>query len=69
MLTYILVLVGALNWGLVGVGWFVDTNLNIVNLLFGSWPTVEYLIYAIVGLSAVFMLFQGSCNQCAEKKM
>lgn len=48
MLTYILVLVGALNWGLVGVGWFVDTNLNIVNLLFGSWPTVEYLIYAIV---------------------
>lgn len=33
MITYILVLVGAVNWGLVGIGWFANTNLNIVNML------------------------------------
>ena len=42
MLAYILVLVGAVNWGLVGVGWFAKVNLNIVNLLFGAWPMLEY---------------------------
>lgn len=45
--------VGILNWLLVGIGYFLDTNLNLVNLLFGGWPVVENLIYIGVGLSGV----------------
>ena len=48
MIAYILVMVGAINWGLVGIGWFVNINLNVVGLLFGSWPILEYSVYTIV---------------------
>ena len=34
---YVLVLVGAVNWGLVGIQGFVGgMNLNVVNLLLGT---------------------------------
>lgn len=62
-LSYILVIVGALNWGLVAIGGFMGTNLNVVNLLLGSWPTVEWLVYLLVGLSGVVLLAN------ANKKM
>ncbi len=49
----ILVLVGALNWGLVGLGAFMSMNLNLVNLLLGAWPQVEWIVYLLVGVSAL----------------
>lgn len=55
-LSYILVIVGALNWGLVAIGGFLGTNLNVVNLLLGSWPMVEWIVYLLVGLAGVYML-------------
>lgn len=55
-ISYILVIVGALNWGLVAIGGFLGTNLNIVNLLLGSWPMVEWIVYLLVGLAGVYML-------------
>ncbi|HRY62376.1 MAG TPA: DUF378 domain-containing protein [Candidatus Paceibacterota bacterium] len=55
-LAWILVIVGALNWGLVGVGMFMGANLNLVNLIFGTWPTVEYLVYVLVGIAALIRL-------------
>lgn len=48
--------VGALNWGLVGVGNFLEMNLNLVNLILGSVPTVENVVYLLVGVSAVVFL-------------
>ncbi|MBX9809091.1 DUF378 domain-containing protein [Candidatus Gracilibacteria bacterium] len=63
---YILVLVGALNWGLVALSGYVDMNLNVVNLLLGSWPMVEQAVYLLVGLSAIAMLFQSSCKACMK---
>lgn len=63
----VLVLVGALNWGLVGLGAFLNTNLNLVNLLLGAWPTVEWIVYLLVGISALIYaipFFKGSC--CKE---
>jgi len=53
LITGILVLIGALNWGLVGLGAFLNTNLNLVNLLLGAWPTVEWIVYLLVGVSAL----------------
>lgn len=47
-----LLVVGALNWGLVGL-----LNVNLVNWLFGSWPMVERVVYVLVGLAGVYKLY------------
>ncbi|MDP2691833.1 MAG: DUF378 domain-containing protein [bacterium] len=64
MLAWILVIIGGINWGLVGIGGFVGGNWNVVNLLLGSWPQVEWVVYILVGLSAVWGLF--TCNSCKK---
>ncbi|MCM3730138.1 DUF378 domain-containing protein [Fictibacillus nanhaiensis] len=46
-----LVLIGALNWGLIGL-----FNLNLVAEVFGSATTVTKVIYSLVGLSGLWML-------------
>lgn len=53
----VLVIVGALNWGLVGIGMFMNTNLNLVNILFGFSETLEALVYLIVGLSGLWAMY------------
>jgi uncharacterized membrane protein YuzA (DUF378 family) len=58
-LSLALVIVGALNWGLVGLGGFVGSNWNLVNLLFGGFPTIEALIYVLVGLAGLYELYFG----------
>ncbi len=49
-LTLILVLVGALNWGLVGL-----FDFNLVSSLFGEQTWASRTIYALVGISAVYV--------------
>lgn len=64
MVTFILTVVGALNWGL----WAL-LNLNLVNMIVGSWPSVEKLVYILVGVSAVYQLVthKNYCKYCAGK--
>lgn len=50
MFAHILVLVGALNWGLAVLGF------NLVYLVLGGMPAVEQVVYILVGLSAVYLL-------------
>lgn len=47
----ILVIIGALNWGLVGL-----FNLNLVNAIFSSMAWLEKTVYILVGLSGIIML-------------
>ena len=54
--TRILVIVGGVNWGLVGLGMLLGGNWNVVQMILGSWPMVEAVVYVLVGLSAVKML-------------
>lgn len=61
MVAMVIVLVGALNWGLVGL-----LGFNLVNWLFASLPMVERVIYVVVGLSALAMAFGCHCKKCAE---
>lgn len=56
MIGYWLVVIGGINWGLVGLGAFAGSNWNVVNMLLGSWPQVEWIVYVLVGLSAIWML-------------
>jgi hypothetical protein len=53
----ILVIVGALNWGLVGLGGFMGANWNVVWMLLGSWPMVMNLVYVLVGLAGLWLLW------------
>lgn len=53
LVAFILVLVGALNWGLVGLGMLIGSDLNLVKALFGAWPTVEAIVYLLVGVAAI----------------
>lgn len=46
--SYILVLIGALNWGLVGFFRF-----DLVASLFGDMTRLTRIVYALVGLSAI----------------
>jgi len=48
----ILVVVGALNWGLVGFfGW------NLVSAIFGDMSALSRVVYALVGLAAIYTVF------------
>lgn len=56
-LTIALVIVGALNWGLVGIGAYLGQNWNLVDLLIGWAPAIENLVYVLVGLAGLYGLY------------
>jgi uncharacterized membrane protein YuzA (DUF378 family) len=66
MIMGILLLVGGLNWGLVGLGGFLEKNLNVVNLLLGKFPTIEGIVYLLVGLAGVLFLLHGIFCKCGK---
>ncbi|MCX6755411.1 MAG: DUF378 domain-containing protein [Candidatus Nomurabacteria bacterium] len=66
MIAKILVIVGGINWGLVGLGMFMSANWNLVNMIFGTMPKIEAVVYILVGVSAVMMIFGCKCQKCAE---
>lgn len=53
ILTLILLIVGGLNWGLVGVIGF-DLVAFITGTSFGNLNILNRLIYGLVGLSAIY---------------
>lgn len=57
-----LVIVGAVNWGLIGVAHFVSAsaNWNLVNILLGSFPAIEALVYLLVGLAGIYGIYFAS---------
>ena len=63
-LAVLLVVIGALNWGLVGIGGFAGMNLNVVNLIFGSLPTLEWVVYLLVGLSGLIAGWAHMTKKC-----
>lgn len=50
-ITMILIIIGGLNWGLVGF-----FNFDLVKTIFGDMTIISRIIYALVGLSAVYAL-------------
>lgn len=66
MVTFILLVVGGLNWLLVGLGGFMGSDWNLVKMLLGSWPMLEWVVYILVGLSAVYEIatHKKNCKEC-----
>lgn len=59
-ITFVLLVVGGLNWGLEALGY------NLVYMLLGTWPMLERLVYLVVGAAAVFEAFthKSYCKHC-----
>ncbi len=53
----ILLVIGGLNWGLVAF------NFNAVEWLLGAYPEVVKAIYGLVGLAAIWQIFQWKAIQ------
>lgn len=49
-LALILLVIGGLNWGLVGI-----FDFNLVTKIFGDMSTIARVIYAVVGLSGIYV--------------
>jgi uncharacterized membrane protein YuzA (DUF378 family) len=48
----ILVIIGGLNWGLVGLFKF-----DLVATIFGSIAIVQKIVYILVGIAAIYMIY------------
>lgn len=48
---YILTIIGALNWGLVGIA-----DFDLVAFIFGEMTALTRVVYGIVGVSAIILL-------------
>ena len=47
----ILVIIGGLNWGLVGL-----FNFNLVEIILGSVTWLQRLVYILIGLATLWMI-------------
>lgn len=56
-LAIVLTVIGGVNWGLVGV--FGDKG-NVVEMILGGVPTVEAIVYVVVGLAALWLIYTAS---------
>jgi uncharacterized membrane protein YuzA (DUF378 family) len=50
LIALILVIVGALNWGLVGL-----LNFDLVAAIFGAMTVLSRVVYTLVGIAAVYI--------------
>ena len=64
MVAFLLLVIGGLNWGLVGL-----LKFNLVSAVLGGMPALEMLVYILVGVSAVWLLVthKGDCKVCSGK--
>jgi uncharacterized membrane protein YuzA (DUF378 family) len=58
ILVAVLLVVGGLNWGLVGLA-----NFDLVAFIFGSGAWLSRMVYALVGLSAIYQALQWKAIQ------
>ena len=69
VVSYILLFIGGINWGLVGIGALAGGDMNswnVVHMILASWPTVEALVYVLVGIAAVYLAatHKSYCKNC-----
>lgn len=64
IIAWVLVIIGAINWGLVGIGNFVDGNWDLVELILGSIEWLRDIVYILVGISGILVIFGGKCKAC-----
>lgn len=58
----ILVVIGGINWGLVGL-----FDYNLVDALFGTGSALSRIIYVIVGIAAIYALISFLARMSASE--
>ncbi|PIU79105.1 MAG: DUF378 domain-containing protein [Candidatus Moranbacteria bacterium CG06_land_8_20_14_3_00_43_56] len=61
-IAFILLLIGGLNWGLVGFFKF-----DLVAAIFGDMTTLSRIVYDLVGLAALYMIVKKAMVMGEEK--
>lgn len=56
-----LVIVGGINWGLIGL-----FSFDLVAALFGTMSILTRIVYTLVGISAVYTIY--TCKKLADEK-
>ena len=49
--TLTITIIGAVNWGLIGI-----FKLDLVNLIFGNMTWMSRVIYTLIGISGLYLL-------------
>lgn len=62
LLTRVLLIVGGLNWGLVGAA-----NFDLVATLFGSGSILAKVVYILVGISAIWQAIRLADPKASSK--
>lgn len=57
--TYFAIILGAINWGLIGLFGF-----NLVGYLLGNMTTLARIVYTLIGVSAIGHLILSIKNEC-----
>lgn len=66
-LAYVILVIGAINWGIYGVSRFFNKSFDLIAWIFGNGsasglinvPTIGYVIYVLVGLSGLYAIYTG----------
>ena len=61
IIAYILVIIGGINWLIIGVSGF-----DLVAGIFGTLSVVSRIIYILVGLSAIWLIISPIINRKLE---
>ena len=64
LIAFVLLLIGGINWGLVGM-----FNYNVVTALLGDGTTMTKVVYGMVGLGGLyeaFKFFRSKCSASSE---
>ncbi|WP_461204406.1 DUF378 domain-containing protein [Clostridium sp. DL1XJH146] len=61
-ISFVLVIIGAVNWGLIGL-----FSFNFVNFLFGIIPLIEKIIYVIIGIAGANIILLVSKSNIRTK--
>ncbi len=61
MVSFLLMVVGAVNWGLVAM-----FDVNLVDMVFGAGSQLGMMVYVLVGVSGVYQLVthKKDCKVC-----
>ena len=62
IIAMILVIVGGLNWGLVGL-----FDFDLVAAIFGAMSALSRIIYTLVGLAAIYIAIISKSICCKDK--
>ena len=59
MIAYVLVVMGAILWGIVGI-----FNYNLVSAIFGDGTVLSRILYSLVGIAGIGLLAIPNQDEC-----